>query len=375
MAEYVLGGASFIDNIPHLLSAAQQAGATVRLLENAALFGQIDPARQPSVTCSEELTGNTPLVIPLTEFWVSQAIRKGVANISEAARRASRSKYYLSLRLAQCGLDVVPRCYLDEVAPPYPRQYLARLDTAYSGYGIVRHHEVGSFDAEEIERRVLRRTNQNMHAVMGGVAPKVVVEDYLEGEEYSVDVFVNQGQVTILRLFYKVITWIQGRPVCDSYIAVPLCPDMSNAIHDWCYALFTPQCTSFGQFDFIVYHDKIIPVDFSCRLGGGLDTMKRYARIPCYVAGALFGPPPAFPPFSVQKNLVAGSVGRIDRLALHFPPDYMVSLYKQCGDRVPENACSANARIAEVCFQAPSLQHAVASSKYIQNLWEIDVHA
>ncbi|MFP3671219.1 hypothetical protein SB717_39755, partial [Priestia sp. SIMBA_032] len=76
-------------------------------------------------------------------------------------------------------------------------------------------------------------------------------------------------------------------------------------IDDWCAALFSAHCVSFGQFDFIVADGQAVAVDFSCRIGGGLDAIKRYADIPSYAATALAGRKPYFSPFIVQKNLVA----------------------------------------------------------------------
>ncbi|MGF6965759.1 hypothetical protein OKW43_002787 [Paraburkholderia sp. WC7.3g] len=174
----------------------------VVLLENAAMLGHIPTQHRALVTCSEDIPHTHAPVVPLNEFWVSRAIRAGVANIAPHALRASRSKHDLSA----CGLHALPRGYLEDVAAPYPDRYLAPLDAAYSGYGIVRHSEAGSFDPMAIARAVQADAGSVMRTVLDEDAARVVVEDYLDGEEYSADVFVHQGRTVVLRLFRKIVT-------------------------------------------------------------------------------------------------------------------------------------------------------------------------
>jgi hypothetical protein len=373
MADYILAGASSIESIPDLMETAWRANASVRLIENDAMFHKIPSELQSVVARSEKLPDGCASVIPLNEYWVSQVIKSRTANISSAALRASRSKHYLSERLSQCGLDFVPRRYLDAVTSPFPQKYVARLDAAYSGYGIARHIEAGPFDPTTISKTVLGDVSDSLRHVLGDAESRVVVEAYLEGDEHSVDVFVHQGQVKLLRLFYKTVIWVRGKPVCDSYIALPISPAVSEAVHAWCKALFSPQCTSFGQFDFIVVKDKILPIDFSCRIGGGLTAIKRFSNISCYTASSLFEEVPSFRPFTVQKNIVCAKAGLIVGMRWELPEGYQKTLHKRCGDQVPENISSANARIAEVCFSAQSLQEAVQLSRQMDDMVVIDV--
>lgn len=374
MPDYVVAGASLIEDIPQFVEEARHAGMVVLLVENPAMLGHIPLQHRSLVTCIEDIPNTCAPVIPLNEFWVSRAIRAGVVNISPHALRASRSKHYLSARLAACSLHALPRRYLEDVAGPYPDRYLARLDAAYSGYGIVRHGEAGRFDPMMIARAVQADAGSTMRAVLDGDAARVVVEDYLDGEEYSADVFVHQGRPVVLRLFRKIVAWIGGRPVCDSYITVPHDPVLYATIHDWCAALYSPGCTSFGQFDLIVANGRAVAVDFSCRIGGGLGAIKRFAGISSYTALALAGGRPFFAPFTVQKNVLARRPGRLANFVCRLPQAYQVTVHKQAGDLLPENICSSTARIAEICFAARDLDDAAAKAQALDDKVNIEVH-
>ena len=374
MPDYVVAGASSIEDIPLFVEAARHGGMVVLLVENMAMLDHIPAQHRSLVTCGEDIPDNCAPVIPLNEFWVSRVIQARVANISTHALRASRSKHYLSAKLAACGIHALQRRYLEDVAEPYPDCYLARLDAAYSGYGIVRYAEAGCFDPIAISQAVRADADRTMRAVLDDEVARVVVEDYLDGEEYSADVFVTQGRPVVLRLFRKVIAWIGGRPVCDSYIAVPHDPALCVAIHEWCAALYSPGCTSFGQFDFIVVDGRPIVVDFSCRIGGGLGAIKRFAGHASYVALALTGGAPAFAPFTVQKNVLAPRPGRLANFTYRVPHACQVTIHKQLGDILPENRCSANARIAEICFEVDDLDDAIAMARSLDDKVSIDVH-
>jgi hypothetical protein len=374
MHDYVVAGASSIEDIPQFVAVTKQAGIAVLLLENTVMSEHLPIEHRALITCCEDVPHTLAPVIPLNEFWVSRAIRANVTNIAPHALRASRSKHDLSARLAACGLHTLPRRYLEDVAPPYPDRYLARLDAAYSGYGIVRHAEAGNFDPVTIGRKVQADASGIMRTVLDDNAARVVVEDYLDGEEFSADVFVHQGKPVVLRLFRKIVTWIGGRPVCDSYIAMPHTPSVCGAIHDWCMALYSANCTSFGQFDFIVVDGRAIAVDFSCRIGGGLNAIKRFAGITSYAALALTGSTPSFAPFIVQKNVLARRSGRLANFACRLPQAYQLTVHKQAGDLLPKNICSANSRIAEICFTARDLDDAVARAQALDDKVGIDIN-
>ena len=374
MPDYVVAGASSIEDIPQFVEAARHAGMDVLLVENAAMSSQIPAQHRLLVTCVEDILDTYAPLIPLNEFWVTRTIQAGVANISQHALRASRSKHYLSARLAACGMHALPRCYLEDVAAPYPDRYLARLDAGYSGSGIVRHTEAGCFDPITIARMVQSDAGDTMCEVLDEDAARVVLEDYLDGEEYSADVFVHQGRPVVLRLFRKIVVWIGGRPVCDSYIAVPHDPALCAAIYDWCAALYSAGSTSFGQFDFIVVDGRAVAVDFSCRIGGGLDAIKRFAGIASYAAVALAGGTPSFAPFTVQKNVLARRPGRLASFACRLPQGYQVTVRKHDGDLLPENICSSNARIAEICFAARDMDDAAAKAQALDDMVSIEVY-
>lgn len=374
MHDYVVAGASSIEDIPQFVEVARHAGMVVLLLESAAMSSRIPAQHRTLVTFSENIPNTLAPLIPLNEFWVSRVIQARVANISPHALRASRSKHYLSARLAACGMHALPRRYLEDVTPPYPERYLARLDAAYSGYGIVRHAEAGRFDPITIAQMVRGDASDGMREVLNEDTVRVVLEDCLEGEEYSADVFVSHGRPVVLRLFRKTVVWIGGRPVCDSYIAIPHAPALCASIYGWCAALYSDECTSFGQFDFIVVDGHAFAVDFSCRIGSGLNAIKRFAGIASYTAMTLAGSTPRFAPFTVQKNVLANCSGRLANFACRLPQAYQVTIYKQAGDLLPRNICSSSARIAEICFAARDLDDAAAMAQAVDDKVIIDVH-
>lgn len=374
MYDYVIAGASSIESIPQFIAVTNQAGIAVLLVENAVMLKHIPVQDRELVICCEDLPDTCATVITLNEFWVTRAINARVANISPHALRASRSKHYLSARLADCGMYALSRQYLEDMTAPYPDKYLARLDAAYSGYGIVRHLESGRFDPVTITQAVQSGASATMLAVLDDDIPRVVIENYLEGEEYSVDVFIRQGQPVVLRLFRKIVVWVDGRPVCDSYIAMPHDQDLYAVICGWCKALYSSSCTSFGQFDFIVSNGQAIAVDFSCRIGGGLGAIKRFAGVTCYVAEALTGCTSSFTPFTVQKNILAYSPGRLKKFEHKLPQSYQVTIQKQAGDLLPDNISSANARIAEICFSANNMDDAAVKIQIINDQVSIQIH-
>lgn len=374
MPDYVLAGASSIENIPRFLETTTQASLSVLLVENTTMLARIPVQHRPLVICRDDLPDISTPVVPLNEFWVSQAIRASVANIAPQALRASRSKHYLSARLAASGLHALPRRYLEEVAAPYPDRYLARLDAAYSGHGIVRHVEAGRFEPMVIARAVQGDAGSAMRVVLDDNAARVVVEDYLDGVEFSADVFVHQGRPAVLRLFRKTVAWIRGRPVCDSYIAVPHDPALLAAIHDWCAALYSPGCTSFGQFDFIVTNGRAFAVDFSCRIGGGMGAIKHFAGIDNYTALALACDRPSFAPYTVQKNVLSPRPGRLAHFDCQLPQAYRATIHKQPGELLSDNVASASARIAEICFAARDLEDAIATALALDDKVNINVH-
>lgn len=374
MPDYLIAGASSIENIPLFLETITRAGLSVLLVENAPMLARIPVEHRSLVICRDDLPDTGMPVVPLNEFWVSRAIRANVANIAQHALRASRSKHYLSARLAACGLPALPRRYLEEAAEPYPNRYLARLDAAYSGYGIVRYVEAGCFEPMSISRAVRKNVTSAMSVVLDDDAARVVVEDYLDGIEYSADVFVHQGRPAVLRLFRKTVDWIRGMPVCDSYIAVPHDPVLLAAIHDWCAVLYSSDCTSFGQFDFIVSDGSAFALDFSCRIGGGMGAIKHFAGLDNYTALALSCGRPSFVPYTVQKNVIFPKPGRLADFNCQLPQSYQATIYKAPGDFLSDNVASASARIAEICFAASHLESAIATARALDDKVSVNVH-
>lgn len=223
-SKLIFAGAAAIDNIDIFVNLLHEKGVDFLLIENASMFDSIPAEHRHHVTQLESFQYNGEIFIPLNEYWVSVAKDCQIKNISEHALLASRSKSYLSTLLQNNNLSHVSRYSLDEPPELFPERFIARPDAGYSSYGVVSYKDLGKFDKDAIIKAVRSSTSSSMAEVLSDDRKQIVIEDYLEGDEYSVDVFFKQGEVKILRLFYKLISWINGKPVCDCYVSIPYAP-------------------------------------------------------------------------------------------------------------------------------------------------------
>jgi hypothetical protein len=358
MYDYIVAGASLLEDVPRFVDVLKNSGVSALLLESCSMSEDLPLEWRPLVNICEKLPDVTAPVIPLTEYWLTQAIQRKVANIDTIAMQASRSKYYVSKVLSEAGLRTLHRRYLEDITPPFPDRYLARLDAAYSSHSILRYVENGPFNPAIITKKVKGDAGGSMHTILDIAENRIIVENYLLGEEYSADVFARRGQITVLRIFMKVVTWTNGRPLCDSYIAVPCNDAISSSIRDWCQVLFGSNCTCFGQLDFIVNEECPFLIDFSCRIGSGLDAIKRFAGLSSYVGLALCDKEVAFAPYMVQKHIMPDRQDRLSGFRYDLPSKFEVTVHKATGSVITNNICSAAAKIADICFFATDLNDA-----------------
>jgi len=367
MNEIIIAGASEIDNIGEFIALTQKLNLNISLVENEYMYGFIPDRYQEHVLKSSSVFYSNEIFIPLNEHWVSVAKRYQVANISENALKASRSKYYLSSVLNNNGASYQPRHYLDDVDIP-PEFYIARVDSGYSSYGIVSNRDIGVFNKCNILKSISLSINEVMNNVLDIDNNKVVVEEYLNGDEYSVDVFVNKDNIKVLRYFYKSISWVNGKPICDCYISVTTPKKISDYITKWCQALFSDSSISFGHFDFIISNEIPIPIDFSCRVGGGLRSIKEYANSGSYIFNSIFTDKDFFQPFICQKNIVNNNSGVIKNVTYQVPSEYSIFKHRAIGDTLHGNISSSNAKIADICFLASDLNSSIRRSNEINKM-------
>ncbi|WP_289048888.1 hypothetical protein [uncultured Psychrobacter sp.] len=374
MKSIVIGGAASIDNISYFLKIAKDKNIQVTLLENSNRFEEISDEYKSYVESIDYIPEHYSEVVPLDEYWVTQCAAREVNNISKTALLASRSKLYLSECMKNAHLTYVPREYLDDTQIIPWSSYLARLDASYSSYGIFRNKDSEAVDAKTITEKVLKGFKGSLSYVLGDIQPKIVIEKFIDGIELSTDVVIKDGQVKILRLSRKVINWLDGTPVCDSYISIPITKEYREIIELWVSTLFTERCTSFAHFDFILSDNEYFPLDFSCRLGGGLDALKLFEGVDSYIANSLLDIPVYFSDYSTQKNLVTQKTGVIKDLNIKSKDSYFVRYTKSIGDTLPKNIGSANGRVAEICFSSDSIDNALKESILIDNLWNIQTY-
>ncbi|MCG8148608.1 ATP-grasp domain-containing protein [Moraxella sp. PS-22] len=374
----ILAGAAALKNIDILVNDFNNHGLEVIVIENDEMFQNIEVPNQSFVIKTQVIPVKRDcFIIPLNEYWVTQAIKNKVANISDRALTASRSKMMLSHYLKKANLNYVDRFYLasEHKIDDLPTDFIARLDSAYSSYGIFRNFNANLTSVKEVIELVLKDNRSTMNLILGVEVPKIVIEEYIEGQEYSTDILFRNGKVEILRVTQKIITWHEHKPVCEAYVTPKyISAHIYDAIKQWCLVLFNESDYSFAHFDFIENSEGLYPLDFSCRLGGGLNSLKDFSGIQCYVAQALLGKPIVFTPLSVQKNLITEKEGEITQLFSRFNPKHHVIWYKKLGDKLVSRIGSANARIGEVCFKATSISQAKRYCEDIDSQWSIIIN-
>lgn len=374
MRRLVIAGASCIDKLRLFVRSNSYDTRNIILIENDSMYKQLSPEDQLQVVDTNDFDYGGEIFVPLNEYWVSKALQYQVVNISKIALMASRSKYFLSKVLRENGILCPQRYLFDEMPAKVPKRFIARPDAGYSGYGVSNFQTSGRLDKRKVKDTVLRSLSPSMMAVLSINDNKIVFERYLEGNEYSVDVFVENKKIKITRLFYKVVKWLNGKAVCDAYISVPLNKNFLQVISKWCQVLFGSASTSFGQFDFIETEGKLYPIDFSCRIGGGLDSIKSFSSSESYFSNAMNSIHPFFQPYTCQKNILSKNNGFFKGMSLSIPFVYDVYKHKQIGERLGSNISSANARIAEICFCANSFEQAIQRLHNMSNEVTLNVN-
>lgn len=232
--------------------------------------------------------GNS-IIIPLSEYWISYCIENGNARISQNALSASRSKFFLYELLASKKIDV-PENFgtKDEAlkALKNGRKIIVKPKGLHSGYGveIIEKADPALLDkhflcADTISNKAMR--------IMKIENKGAMISEFIEGTEYSADCFCFNGKKSLVRLCKKKIVYIKDKPCTAACQLVKPTAEIVSTIQSWLDALFDASDISFAQFDFIIEKSgRIVPIDFACRVGGGMFELLRELPLNVYAEAA-----------------------------------------------------------------------------------------
>lgn len=275
---FVFLGASTLFGIDVIKSRLLDIGIETQYFENERLFSQIAPKESKNVVLSNEIP-NVPHAqyICVNEYWVTKLKDANIKNAPRKALNASRSKYYLSQILATNGIECPASYTPDEAAQMLNAgtgKLLLKPDSLCSSHGvhILTKNNIARYDEYAKE---IAETQKSKEDIFGVHECTSHIWDYVDGEEYSADVFVYRGKSAIVRLCRKTIVFPSDRPVCTvTELSTPT-SEVEAHIAKWTQVLYGADDVSFAQFDFIVQKGtgKIFLVDFSARIGGGMQVL------------------------------------------------------------------------------------------------------
>ncbi|MCQ2240172.1 hypothetical protein [Treponema sp.] len=352
----ILAGASSVIGHEKIIEAFSSIGMDVAFIEAPFVKKYFKDASDKFIYM-ENLPPETT-AIPLSEYWISQCIKTKQCAISEKALKASRSKKYLYEILSVNG-NKVPEIF-DGIAEARNfilntnGRVIVKPEGLFSGYAV---KTVGKENLNDIEQLVLKASDVHNNAIkLFEIESKgALVTELISGDEYSADLFLCKGKLTLVRLSKKVVVEIHGTPCTVICQLVPCSADFFEQMSKWCNVLFGDGDISFAQFDFIDCGDgQLVPIDFACRVGGGMAELfgecesNVYADAVCgkqYQVQASNG-------YLTQLNYVPTKSGIIEK------DDYNLAdgkqfIYKHKGDFVPESPSSVASRIAVVIKKAP----------------------
>jgi len=333
-----------------------------------------------------EVFPKSPFFI-FSEYWLTKLmqetnITKSFVQISENALKACRSKLFFSTLLEEKNIPCVHREKVSKRPDDYLSQgVIIRPDCAYSGKGV--KHINNKVTYSQYLLNISFELSPTMKIVMGAQNITYIEEEYLDGEEYSCDVIISPFGRKVLRVCYKKVKWINSYPCPVAYITVPLSNEMQNAILSWCNVLFNQTDNlSFAQFDFIKKEDgTFIPIDFSARPGGGLNSLlslalsnqNLYAEAICFALGKTASLP--YPlPLMAQFSVLAEHPGKLSDISITWPNAYKSIMNFNLGDEIPKQTLSsASARIVSVISPVSSLAEFSEMSEHIHDYVKISL--
>lgn len=349
MEKIVIGGAAFIFGLGELKEAFEGLGYQVSFIEAPFMNDYTEIEEKNLVHFAADLEDDS-ILIPMSEYWITKAMENKRASISKKALKASRSKVYFSKLMKENGEKVPSIVSVEEACEGFleGKKYIVKPEGLYSGYG-VRLVE----SKTDLENALEKCAGVKTHSLkLFGINNKTpVIWENIEGREYSADCFIYGGKMEVVRVCKKIITLIHGNPCTAAIQLIPCTEKIQSALEKWNSILFDKNDISFSQFDFIDEGDNLVPVDFACRVGGGMaDLLKMagnpYASAVKKMAGGeenltnvnVHGYP-------TQLNYLPVKSGKIKDLS--FETLTKKTLYnKKIGDFVPESPSSVASRIA-----------------------------
>lgn len=355
MEQIILAGASFIFGLDEIREAFLSIGIEASFAEVPYMLKYQKIPEKEKIEFTDKIPENK-IVVPLSEYWISECIKINNCRISKNALLASRSKKKLYSLLN--GFKV-PKIFdsiqqAKDFVNQTEKKIIVKPDGLFSGYGI---KVAGKENIDEVEKFVFNARNVNNRALklFEIENDNALVTEYIFGNEYSADIFYFKGKISLIRLCKKEIVFIHGTPCTAVYQLLNPTAEIKSVLEKWCSVLFEKENISFGQFDFIEDRDgDFIPIDFAPRVGGGIEELLKCCKKNVYADAVLnisnqneTGILPLNENYLSQFNYLPTKSGKI------FNDSYNLLLgkkfvYKHKGDFVPECPSSSASRIAVV---------------------------
>jgi|GEM_PF-5220648 len=314
------------------------------------------------------------IVIPLTEYWISYCIQTGQCAISRTALSASRSKQFLYKKIADAGLDSV-RCFSNKeeayAALEQGKKIIVKPVGLYSGLGVEVLDNSGKDMLDAYISKACAIQTKNMR-LMEIENTGCMLTEYIDGAEYSADVFYYKGRISIVRVCRKKVLIIHDKPCTAVYQLVVPSEQIHTALTAWMTVLFEHDDISFAQFDFIVSPDgKAVPIDFASRIGGGLFELMSQSVTNPY-ADAIRGEYNLYKNTKTltQFNYLPTVNGYIKNDAYNLTSGFC-KIFKHTGDYVISNPSGIGSRVAVVIKECESdiLSENIIKSLLIDEKW------
>lgn len=357
MQQIVLAGAASVFGLSQIKEAFRSLEVEVFFAEVPYMKKYQDIAEKEKIEFCEKIPQGKSAV-PLSEYWISECIKGGNCLVCKKALKAGRSKKFFYSLIEK--KQRVPEIFssLDEA-----RKYiestggklLVKPDGLFSGYGIkiVRQENCSSLETYLFNAAHMRNRALKLFSVQGG---NVLLSEYIDGTEFSADIFYFKGRMSVVRLCKKDIAVIHNTPCTAVYQLEDCSLQVKEHLKKWAEAVFEADDISFAQFDFIqTKEDEFVPIDFSPRVGGGLhELLKNCGKNP--YASAVRSLSENSSSENQKKKNVEGLMltqfnylptksGIICNDSYNLLPGISY-IFKQAGDFVPECPSSAASRIA-----------------------------
>jgi hypothetical protein len=270
--ELFIAGATSVFGLKKIEQAFNFLGYEVHFVEATFMKSYATIEEEVAVNYVDFLPENS-VILPLSEYWISYCFTHGCKNISQKALQASRSKKLLHSYIQEAGFSNLiwyktPSDAID--ALENDKKVLIKPEGLHSGFGVeVLDKSRIPFLEQQIEKTLRLKTNTMK--LMKVENKGYMLCEYVEGTEYSADCFYYQGRISLVRLCRKEIILINNKPCTAVYQLTEPTEQITKALFGWVETLFEKDNLSFAQFDFIITpENSIIPIDFACRVGGGL---------------------------------------------------------------------------------------------------------